>query len=102
MRILTLKHPSLFFGSRDIRRMFPWIAVVLLCTSKMLSCCLYFVLIDLEKNKHREEIKLATGSEQGEAKAVSEDCCCLFNTKRCYEEKKNISLDTYLCFLLQI
>lgn len=44
------------------------------------------MLIELEKEKHREEIKLAIGSQQEETKAISEDCCRLFNTEK--EEEK--------------
>lgn len=106
MRILTLRPPPLFFGSRDIRRrVAPWVAVILLCTYKCyVYCCLCFVLIGLVKNKHREEIKLAIGSQQQEAKAICEDCCCLFDTEQCQGRRKNISFDTYLCsfLLLQI
>lgn len=54
------------------------------------------MLIELEKEKHREEIKLAIGSQQEETKAISEDCCHLFNTERCEGRRKNISFDTCL------
>lgn len=78
MGIVTLRPPLLFFGSRDMRRrVAPQVAVILLCTYKMCLLLLCFVLIELVKNKHRRKIKLAMGSQQGDAKAISEGCCCL-------------------------
>ena len=73
-------------------------------TKRYAYCCLCFVPIELVKNKHREEIKLAIGSQQGEAKAIiCEDCCCLFNTEPCQGRQKTLLWHvSVLIFVLQI